>query len=245
MAGLQRARAAARRGRGTAAAGAREVLRDLHNQPRRVLHGARRRPARPDRGRRGEPLPGRVHPLPDDRADPRAGAGAGRTPDRLLRAATATCPGPARHPSGRFRGARRAPAHSPGEALPTGHLPNAHPARGRSGAAVSIHLQPFAEPGGAGARPRHRPNRVRAREGPHRDTAPLHRGSRRCRGEAAAGSREGAARGGHAGGAGGGDRPSPGRALPGDGDRRPPPLPRHPGRRPGGLRRRRRPTAGG
>ena len=47
-----------------AAARAREVLRDLHDQPRRVLHGARRRPARPDRRRRREPQPGRAHARP-------------------------------------------------------------------------------------------------------------------------------------------------------------------------------------
>ena len=34
-----------------AAARAREVRRDLHVEPRRVLHGPRRRPARPGRGR--------------------------------------------------------------------------------------------------------------------------------------------------------------------------------------------------
>ena len=55
VARLQRPRAAARRGRARAAARAREVLRDLHDQPRRVLHGARRRPARPDRRGRREP----------------------------------------------------------------------------------------------------------------------------------------------------------------------------------------------
>ena len=43
VARLQRPRAAARRGRARAAARAGQVLRDLHDQPRRVLHGARRR----------------------------------------------------------------------------------------------------------------------------------------------------------------------------------------------------------
>ena len=51
VARLQRPRAAARRGPEPAAAGAREVLRDLQLEPRRVLHGARRRRARPGRRR--------------------------------------------------------------------------------------------------------------------------------------------------------------------------------------------------
>ncbi len=150
-----------------------------------------------------------------------------------------------------FAGARRAPAHPSGKALPAGHLPHAHPPCGRTRAALSIHLQPLPQLGRARARPRHRPDRVRAREGPHRDPAPLHRGSRgrrrgRCRQRGRCRRRpRGRRRGGdHAGRAGGGDRPPSGRALPGDGDRRPPPLPRHPRRRPGGLRRRRRPAAG-
>ena len=54
LAGLQRARARARRGRVGAAHGAAEVRGDLHLEPRRVLHDPRRRPARPGRRRPGE-----------------------------------------------------------------------------------------------------------------------------------------------------------------------------------------------
>ena len=53
------------------AAGAREVLRDRLVQPRRVLHGPRRRPARPDRRRHREAAAGRAHAERDDRRDPR------------------------------------------------------------------------------------------------------------------------------------------------------------------------------
>ena len=71
LAGLQRPRPAARRGRGDAAARAAEVLRDLVLEPRRVLHGPRRRPAR--HGRRGHRRAGQGRPQRrrDDRAHPR------------------------------------------------------------------------------------------------------------------------------------------------------------------------------
>ena len=83
VARLQRARAAARRGRRPAAAGAREVLRDLQLEPRRVLHGARRRRARPgrrrDRGderRRASPPPSCSTAIGDARARARRAPGA-------------------------------------------------------------------------------------------------------------------------------------------------------------------------
>ena len=175
MAGLQRARAAAGRGRADSAAGAREVLRDLHDQPRRVLHGARRRPARPDRRGRREPRPRRPHPLGDDRADPRARAGAGPAADRLLRRTPAPRPGRARHPRGRRERARRRAARGAGQALPEGDLPGAHAAGSRSGAPVSVYLKPVPQPGRARARSRDRPDGVRAREGADGDPATLHR----------------------------------------------------------------------
>ena len=50
------------------AARAPEVLRDLLDQPRRVLHGPRRRPARPDRRRHRDAAAGRAHAERDDRA---------------------------------------------------------------------------------------------------------------------------------------------------------------------------------
>ncbi len=178
MAGLQRARAAVGRGRAGTAAGAREVLRDLHDQPRRVLHGARRRSARPDRRGRGEPGPRRPHPLGDDCADPRARAGAGQAAERLLRRAPAAGAGRARHPRGRRERARRRAARGAGQALPEGDLPGAHAAGGGAGAAVPVHLQPVSEPGGARARPRDRPDGVRAREGADRDPAALRHAQR-------------------------------------------------------------------
>ena len=51
LARLQRPGPAARRGPARAAAGAGQLLRDLRGQPRRVLHGAGRGPARPGRGK--------------------------------------------------------------------------------------------------------------------------------------------------------------------------------------------------
>ena len=77
VAGLQRPRARARRADRHAAAGAREVRRDLHLEPRRVLHDPRRRPARPGR-RRASSDPGADGRTPSQvdrrapRADPRA-----------------------------------------------------------------------------------------------------------------------------------------------------------------------------
>ena len=55
--------------RAPAAARAPEVPRDLHLEPRRVLHGAGRRRARADRGARRPPLRRRTHPLAADGGD--------------------------------------------------------------------------------------------------------------------------------------------------------------------------------
>ena len=234
LARLQRPRAAARRGRAPAAARAGQVLRDLHDQPRRVLHGARRRPARPDRRRRGEPEPGRADPLGDDRADPRARARPGPAPDRLLRRRCCA----RRWPTHDIRvvaveRARRRAARRPRQALPEGDLPCADAAGGRPRAALPLHLEPVAEPRRARARPDQRSDGVRAREGADRDPAALrHAQAARARARAA-----GAARGR--------DRQPPRRPLPRHGDRRLRRLPRHPRRRPRGLRRRRRSAAGG
>ena len=175
MAGLQRARAAAGRGRADPAAGAREVLRDLHDEPRRVLHGARRRPTRPDRRRRGEPRPRRPYPLGDDRTYTRARAGAGRAAERLLRRTPAPRLGRARHPRGRRERARRRAARGAGQTLPEGDLPGVDAAGSRSGTPVSVYLKPVPQPGRARARSRDRPDGVRAREGADGDPAALRR----------------------------------------------------------------------
>ncbi len=84
----EQARARARRRPGRAAARARQVLRDLLLEPRRVLHGARRRAPRPGaRGRDGR-LAGRPHAAAGARRGPRARARAdGRAVEALARGA--------------------------------------------------------------------------------------------------------------------------------------------------------------
>ncbi len=138
-----------------------------------------------------------------------------------------------RHPARERERARRGAPRGAGQALPEGDLPSPHPAGRGSRTAVPLHLQPVAQPRRARARPRQRPDRVRAREGPDRDPPPLrHPQAVHARHRPA-----GAARGR--------DRQPPGRAVPGHGDRRLRRLQGHPRRRPRGLRRRRRPAAGG
>ena len=66
-----------------------KFLRDLLVQPRRVLHGPRRRPARPDRRRHREAAAGRAHAERDDRGDPRRSCAS--TPRASRAAWTATC----------------------------------------------------------------------------------------------------------------------------------------------------------
>ena len=83
VAGVQPARARARRGPGRAAAGAAEVHRDRGQQPRRVLHGPRRRPPRPGRRRHRDAAAGRAHAARDARRDPRRGRRAHGAPGAL------------------------------------------------------------------------------------------------------------------------------------------------------------------
>ena len=96
LARLQRARA--RRGRQSApsAAGAAALPVDLGEQPRRILHGARRRAERPGAGRHRDAEPGRAHPgAAARRHQPaRRQADAGPAGD-LARAAPASWPRPA------------------------------------------------------------------------------------------------------------------------------------------------------
>ncbi len=205
MAGLQRPRPPDRRERGDAAARAREVLRDLHVQPRRVLHGPRGRPARPGRRRDRRARPRRAHAEGDHRRHPREGHGAQRPPPALLRARAAS---PARRARDPDRAHRRGRARGPPgalRALPAPDLPRAHAAGRRPGAPVPVHLQPVAEPRRAAARPDHLAGDLRAHQGPEGD-APALRPRRRGRA--------------HVRPARGRDRAQPVRPLPGDGDRR-------------------------
>ena len=109
-------------------------------------------------------------------------------------------------------------------------LPRTDAARDRARPPVSVHIQPLAEPGGDRSGPRPGDRGARARQGPEGASRPLR-----------------AARGG--GGAvrrpRGRDRRQPGLALPGDGDRRPRPVPGHARHRLRRLRRGRRPARGG
>ena len=123
-----------------------EVLRDLLVEPRRVLHGPRRRPARPGRRRHRRPAaPTAARRRETLDAIARARPRARRAPDALL-GATTLRPALAEHgirivgcddvDAERARGARRA--------LPAPDLPGAHAARRRPRAAVPVHLEPLA-----------------------------------------------------------------------------------------------------
>ena len=172
------------------AARAREVLRDLLVQPRRVLHGPRRRPARPDRRRDREAAAGRAHPERDDRA--RSGAVVARARRAPVAAASTTTCGPALAEHGirivRYAEVDAQGAPGPRRALPAPDLPGADAAGGRARASVPLHLQPLAVAGRDGARPRHRRADVRAREGAQGDAAALRAGRRRAHVRAARGA---------------------------------------------------------
>ena len=229
MAAVQRPRARAGGGFAHAAAGAPEVLRDRLLEPRRVLHGPRGGPARPDRRRHRDAAAGRAHAERDDRADPRHRARPRRPPGARARAGAAPRAGRARHPDRRRGGGRRGRAHGARRALPAPDLPRPDAAGGRPRAPVPLHLQPLALARRRRARPGRRGGGLRAREGPEGDAAALRPGRRRAHVRAARGP----------------DRQEPRRALPGHGDRRPRGLPRHARRRLHGLRRGRRPRARG
>ena len=112
--------------------------------------------------------------------------------------------------------------------LPRPHLPGPDAARGRPGPPVPVHLQPVAEPDRAPARSRARSRRVRAREGAEGGAAAIRRDLE-----------------GHVHPARGHHRPHLDDAVPRDGDRQLRPVPGHARRRLRGLRRGRRPAAGG
>ncbi len=178
LARLQRPRARPGRGPRPAAARAGQVPRHLLVQPRRVRAGARLRP--PGAGRGGDPGqdPGRHGPAPAAPGD--------RGPDRRARHP----PGQPLHEGDRpgARGRRhrllelgRARRRRPGvprRGVRSPGLPGAHPARGRPGPPVPLHLEPVAQPRGRRARPRD--PRAALRPGQGSSAAPaLHRDARR------------------------------------------------------------------
>ncbi len=153
MGRVQRARARARTRRAGAAARAAPLPRDLLVQPRRVLHGARRRPARVLAHGHGPP-PG------PRRADDRGGARRDRRADRP---ADARADPPARRAPTRARAARHADRDArgvrrrgAGRALgrvPGRHLPRPDSSRRRARTSVPVHLEPLALARRARARP--------------------------------------------------------------------------------------------
>ena len=230
VAAVQLARARARRGSGHAAARAREVLRDLLLEPRRVLHGPRRGAARPDRRRDRDAAAGRAHAERDDRADPLDACAS--TSRARRRCWTATC-------------ARRWPSTASGSSAST-RSPRRSARRSTSA---------------SGARSSRCSRRWRSASGGRSPTSP----TSRCRSASSSATRSAGVeafarvkvpkemlprfvagrRRAHLRPARGPDRQEPHDALPRDGDRRPRRLPGHARRGLHGLRRGRRPRAGG
>ena len=152
--------------RDRAAARAGQVLRDRLVDPRRVLHGSGRRPARP----------GRVGPLgslarrPDAPADADRGAGARARADggqsRLWR--DELCPALAREGIlvGTVDDATEDELARARAAVRQPDLPGADPARRRPRAAVPVHLRPLAQPRRHRARPGVRRGALRTGQGP-------------------------------------------------------------------------------
>ena len=230
MAAVQRARPAALHRPERAAARARPLPVDLLEQPRRVLHGASRRPQAPHRcwSRRAFGLRPRTARAPR-RPHPRLARPHGSPRGRL------SAPGA---PGARGRGHPAAQADTadggrprvPAPLLRVAGLPRPHAARRRPGAPVPLHLGPVGQPG----RPAHRsedgaralrPRQGAAAAAPHGEAA-----CRAGRGRALPRPLR-HARGRH--------RRAPRRALPRHGGARALHLPRHPQRGPrgGGGRR--------
>ena len=126
------------------------------------------------------------------------------------------------HPDREVVGAHRRAARAAVELLPRADLPGAHPARGRPGAPVPLHLRAVAEPRGDRARPERRRRAVRARQGARqRVPAGADRPQpRRARRDVPA--------------AGGADRGAPRRPVRRHAGHRGARVPRHPQRRPRG-----------
>ena len=210
-----------------AAAGAGPLPGDLHQQPRRVLHGPGGRPQAPDRRGRGRPR----------RLRAAAARGARGHLDHVARADEAARePVPRRDRAGVVPGRHRAgsvgrPGPRRAEVLQAAvqgaGLPRADPAGGRPGAPVPLHLGALAQPRGRRAQPEDRQGALRAGEG----AADLR--AVRAAGQPAVRA------------AGGRDRRAPQAALPRHGGARGPHVPGHPQRGPRGRGGRRREPARG
>ena len=222
LARLQRTGARARRGPRRAAAGAGALQRDLLPQPRRVLHGARRRAAAAGRPPASRPA---TRPASRPRSDSTASRPTPRSssPGRRPCAPRRSCrswPRPA-SASSRGRTSSRAEVAADAHAVHRAHPPRPDAAGRRPGSPVPLHLRPVAQPGRRRPRRLDRGRALRADQG-----APAAAALRRHRraGLALHPARDG-------------DRGQPRRGLPrhaGAGDDL---VPRHPQRGPrGGLR---------
>ena len=172
VARLQRPRARAGRGPQPAAAGARQVPGDLREQPRRVLHGPRRRAEAPRRGRPAGAQRGRPHPARAAGAHLRADAGPGRRAREGVPRRGVPGARQGGHPDQPVVVADRRAARDALDLLHRDRLPGADPAGGRPGAPVPLHLRPLAQPGRDRPRPRGPHRAVRAGEGAQQRPAP-------------------------------------------------------------------------
>ncbi len=136
------------RGRRAAAHGAGEVPRHLLRAARRVLPDQGRRAGGPGRRRRAHALGRRAAPGGTADHDPQSGrrARAPRGP-HLPRAHRPRVRG-SRHPALGLVVPRRRRPRASRRRVPASDLSGAHPAGGRPGAPLPLHLEPLAQPGG-------------------------------------------------------------------------------------------------
>ena len=113
-------------------------------EPRRVLPGPRRRPARTGRSGHHRPLGRRPDAAAGARSHPRARARAVGTPVTALEARASPGARRRRDHGRRYRGSRAEGAREARTALPSGDLPGADTARGRPRPAVPVHLRALA-----------------------------------------------------------------------------------------------------
>ena len=117
---------------------------DLRLEPRRVLPGARRRPARPGGVGPPDALGRRADAAAGPRPDPRARARAHRAAVEDLEERAPPRPRRRGHRRRRHRGRGREGARGARDAVPARDLPGADAARRRPGTAVPVHLRPLA-----------------------------------------------------------------------------------------------------
>ena len=142
---------------------------DLRQQPRRILHGARRRPQGPAAARHRHGLRRRPVAVRAARRDRRGGLGARQRPaGRAGRSCARNLPKPASRSSTPARSTTR--SRLAREPLPRFDLPGPDAARHRPGASVPVHPEP--RPDG---RPAARPQEQRSAH----DRAPAHAGHAR------------------------------------------------------------------